>query len=42
MPSNLLIVSDSANNRLVVINENTMECIDIVGSGKVGLVDGNY
>lgn len=36
-----MIISDSANNRLVVINEETLECIYTVGNGKIGLVDGS-
>ena len=39
---NLLIISDTGNNRLVLINEDKSECIGIVGAGKVGLVDGNF
>lgn len=42
MPTNLMVISDSANNRLVVINEETMECVYTIGNGKTGLVDGNY
>jgi type V secretory pathway adhesin AidA len=39
---NLLIISDTGNNRIVLINEETLECIGTIGTGKVGLVDGNY
>ena len=39
---NLIIVSDTANNRLVVINEDNMTFEDQIGNGKIGLVDGNY
>lgn len=42
MPQNLIVISDSANNRLVIINEETMECISTVGNSRVGLVDGSY
>jgi hypothetical protein len=37
-----LIISDTGNNRLVIINEETMECVGVIGSGKVGLVDGKF
>jgi len=37
-----MVISDSANNRIVILNEETMECIAVVGNGKVGLVDGSY
>ena len=42
MPHNLLVISDSANNRIVVVNEETLECDFIIGNGKIGLVDGSY
>jgi len=38
----MMVISDSANNRIVLINEETMECMDVIGNGKIGLVDGNY
>ena len=39
---NLIVVSDSGNNRLVIINEETMKFEAQIGNGKIGLVDGNY
>lgn len=42
LSNNMLVVSDSANNRVLIINEETLECTDCVGSGKVGLVDGAF
>lgn len=39
---NLLVISDSANNRLVVVNEETMRCQHVIGTGKIGLVDGEF
>ena len=39
---NLIVVSDTANNRLVIINEDTMQFEDQIGNGKIGLVDGSY
>lgn len=39
---NLIVVSDTANNRLVIINEETMEFEEQIGNGKIGLVDGYY
>lgn len=42
LKSNLLIISDSGNNRLIVVNEQTLECQDVIGNGKVGLVDGDF
>ena len=39
---NLLIISDTANNRLIIVNEDTMEFESQVGTGEVGLVDGSF
>lgn len=39
---NLIVVADTANNRVVLINEDTMEFEDQIGNGKIGLVDGQY
>jgi len=39
---NLLAISDTGNNRLVLVNEETSECVGVVGNGKIGLVDGNF
>ena len=38
----MIVISDSANNRLVIINEETMECVGTIGNGRLGLVDGSY
>ena len=40
LDNSLLIISDTGNNRLVLVNEETKEFMAIIGSGKVGLVDG--
>ena len=32
----LLFISDSGNNRVLVIDEQTLECIDVIGSGQKG------
>lgn len=37
-----MVISDTANNRIILINEETLECINTIGNGKVGLVDGSY
>ena len=39
---NLIIISDTGNNRLVIVNEETMDCMGTIGNGKVGLVDGGF
>lgn len=40
--NNLLVISDTGNNRLVLINEETRECMGTIGCAKVGLVDGGF
>ena len=42
LPNNLIVISDTGNNRLILVNEETMECIDTIGNGKIGLVDGDF
>ena len=42
MEYNLLVISDTGNNRIVLINEETMEFVENIGNGKIGLVDGDY
>lgn len=38
----LLFVSDSGNNWVLVIDEKTLECIDVIGSGTWGDIDGSF
>jgi hypothetical protein len=42
LDSNMLIISDTGNNRLVLVNEETHACITTIGSSRVGLVDGSF
>ena len=42
LPHNILAISDTGNNRLVIINEETKECLWSIGCSKIGLVDGNF
>lgn len=35
-------MADSGNNRIVIINEETRECIDVIGNSEIGLVDGSF
>lgn len=42
LPHNLLCISDTGNNRIVLINEETLECTATIGNGKIGLVDGKF
>ncbi len=42
MPHNLIVISDSANNRVIIVREDTLECVHVVGNGKIGLVDGSF
>ena len=36
----LLIISDSNNNRICIVDEDTKQLVEIIGSGKVGFIDG--
>lgn len=36
------MISDTGNNRIILINEETYECISVIGNSKIGLVDGNF
>ena len=38
----MLVISDTGNNRLVLVNAETLKCVDIIGSGNIGLVDGCF
>jgi len=37
----MICISDTGNNRIVIIDEATHECLFTVGNGRVGLVDGS-
>ena len=36
------MISDTGNNRLVIVNAETHEFIDAIGTGQIGLIDGAY
>ena len=40
----MLVIADSGNNRIILININTMKCVDVIGSsyGEIGLIDGSF
>ena len=38
----MLVISDTGNNRIVIVNADTHECIDTIGTGQIGLIDGGY
>lgn len=42
LPHPMLVIADSANNRVIIINEESMECSSVIGNGKIGLVDGSF
>ena len=37
-----MVISDTGNNRLILVNEETLQCIAVIGNGKVGLIDGSF
>ena len=38
----MLVISDTGNNRLVVVNSDTRECLNVIGNSRQGLVDGSF
>ena len=36
------MISDTGNNRIVIVNAETHEYIDSIGTGQIGLIDGSY
>lgn len=40
----MLVISDTGNNRIILVNAETFECIDVIGNsyGQIGLIDGSY
>ena len=44
IPEPLLVISDTGNNRVVLVNAITMKCIDVIGNsmGQIGLIDGTF
>ncbi|CAI2361760.1 unnamed protein product [Moneuplotes crassus] len=39
---NVMIFSDTGNNRVIIADLETNECLDVVGSGKIGFDNGEY
>lgn len=43
MKGNLLVVADTGNNRVLLISiDEKYKCLEVIGSGGVGLVDGGF
>lgn len=38
----LLFVADTGNHRIIVLNEKTLECVDVIGKGRAGFEDGDF
>ena len=38
----ILVIADSSNNRYVVLNAETNETIEVIGTGKIGSKDGSF
>lgn len=40
----LLVISDTGNNRILIVNANNFQGIDVVGNreGNIGLIDGEF
>lgn len=40
---NLLVISDTGNNRILILSiDENYRCLQVIGNGGLGLVDGNY
>lgn len=37
-----MVIADSSNNRFIIVDANTMKCLDVIGNGKIGFKDGGY
>lgn len=37
-----MVISDTGNNRIIIVNVDNNECLDVIGNGYIGLVDGLY
>lgn len=40
--TDIMVVADSANNRYVIVDLNKMECLEVIGNGKIGYKDGDF
>jgi hypothetical protein len=38
----LLVVADTGNNRILIISLTTFKCVETIGTGQIGLIDGQY
>ena len=39
---NILVISDTGNNRIVIVSADTNQCLDVIGNGYIGLIDGGF
>lgn len=37
-----MVIADSSNNRYVIIDMNTNQCVDVIGNGRIGFKDGSF
>lgn len=38
----ILVISDMGNHRIIIVNENTYKCLDVIGCGESGYMDGSF
>ena len=38
----IMVIADSSNNRFLIVDMETLKCLDVIGNGKVGYKDGSY
>lgn len=37
-----MVIADSANNRYIIVDLKSLECLDIIGTGRIGYKDGKF
>jgi hypothetical protein len=37
-----MVIADSSNNRYVIVDLQKMECLEVIGNGKIGYKEGSF
>jgi hypothetical protein len=40
--TDIMAIADSSNNRFIIVDMKKMECLDVVGTGRIGFKDGSF
>ena len=38
----IMVIADSSNNRYVIVDMSTNQCVDVIGNGRIGFKDGSF